>query len=69
MPVLKKQQRKRPRKRTARVRAKPRGRRAGSRVGDDLVAAFEEMAAHMRGEIELEAREVPRRGPRKATNL
>ena len=31
----------------------------GSRVGDDLVAAFEEMAAHLRGEIELEAHEVP----------
>jgi putative transcriptional regulator len=26
----------------------------GSRVGDDLVAAFEEMARHLRGEIELE---------------
>jgi hypothetical protein len=25
----------------------------GSRVGDDLVEAFEEMAAHLRGEIEL----------------
>jgi putative transcriptional regulator len=31
----------------------------GSRVGDDLVAAFEEMAAHLRGEIELEAHELP----------
>jgi len=31
----------------------------GSRVGDDLVAAFEEMAAHLRGEIELEAHEIP----------
>jgi putative transcriptional regulator len=26
----------------------------GSRVGDDLVVAFEEMARHLRGEIELE---------------
>jgi hypothetical protein len=25
----------------------------GSQVGDDLVAAFEQMAAHLRGEIEL----------------
>jgi putative transcriptional regulator len=31
----------------------------GSRVGDDLVAAFEEMAKHLRGEIELEAHELP----------
>ena len=30
-------------------------RARGSRVGDDLVAAFEEMAKHLRGEIELEA--------------
>ena len=29
----------------------------GSRVGEDLVAAFEEMAKHLRGEIELEAHE------------
>ena len=36
------------------------GRRAkGSRVGDDLVAAFEEMAKHLRGEIELEAYDLP----------
>src|SRR6266516_80765 len=34
-------------------------RRQGLKVGDDLVEAFEEMAAHLRGEIELEAREVP----------
>jgi putative transcriptional regulator len=31
----------------------------GSRVGDDLVEAFEEMAAHLRGEIELDAHVVP----------
>jgi putative transcriptional regulator len=31
----------------------------GSRVGDDLLAAFEEMAAHLRGEIELKAHELP----------
>ena len=44
----------------ARWRGAPRARAAkGSRVGDDLVAAFEEMAAHLRGEIELEAHEVP----------
>jgi putative transcriptional regulator len=30
-----------------------------SRVGDDLVEAFEEMAKHLRGEIELEAHELP----------
>jgi putative transcriptional regulator len=33
-------------------------RAKGSRVGDDLVEAFEEMARHLRGEIELEAHEV-----------
>jgi putative transcriptional regulator len=38
----------------------PGGSRAkGSRVGDDLVAAFEEMAQHLRGEIELEAHDIP----------
>ncbi len=31
----------------------------GSRFGDDLLEAFQEMAAHLRGEIELEAHEVP----------
>jgi len=37
-----------------------RGPRArGSRVGDDLVTAFEEMAKHLRGEIELEAHDLP----------
>ena len=30
----------------------------GSRVGDDLVEAFQQIAAHMRGEIELESYEV-----------
>jgi putative transcriptional regulator len=34
-------------------------RAKGSRVGDDLVEAFEEMAKHLRGEIELEAHELP----------
>jgi putative transcriptional regulator len=34
-------------------------RAKGSRVGDDLVAAFEEMAKHLRGEIELEAHDFP----------
>jgi putative transcriptional regulator len=34
-------------------------RAKGSRVGDDLVAAFEEMAKHLRGEIELEAHDLP----------
>jgi putative transcriptional regulator len=38
--------------RSARVAGK------GSRVGNDLVEAFEEMAAHLRGEIELEAHDV-----------
>jgi hypothetical protein len=39
----------------------PRGgsRAKGSRVGDDLVEAFEEMAKHLRGEIELEAHDLP----------
>jgi putative transcriptional regulator len=41
-------------------RLSERGSRAkGSRVGDDLVAAFEEMAQHLRGEIELEAHDLP----------
>jgi putative transcriptional regulator len=31
----------------------------GSRVGDDLVEAFEEIAKHLRGEIELQAHELP----------
>ena len=30
----------------------------GSRVGDDLVEAFQQIAAHMRGEIEVESYEV-----------
>lgn len=30
-----------------------------SRIGADLVEAFEEMAAHLRGEIEVESYEVP----------
>ncbi len=33
-------------------------KRKGSRVGDDLVEAFEQLAAYMRGEIELESYEV-----------
>jgi hypothetical protein len=39
------------------LRGKPRralGLAGGSRLGDDLVEAFEEMAAHLRGEIELD---------------
>src|SRR5438309_1212697 len=36
-----------------------RSRARGSRVGDDLVTAFEEMAKHLRGEIELEAHDLP----------
>jgi len=31
----------------------------GSRVGDDLVEAFAEMARHLRGEIQLQAHELP----------
>ena len=38
-------------------------RAKGSRVGDDLVVAFEEMARHLRGEIELEAHESSRAAP------
>lgn len=30
-----------------------------SRVGADLVEAFEEMAAHLRGEVEVDSYEVP----------
>jgi hypothetical protein len=30
-----------------------------SRVGDDLIEAFEQMAAHLHGEIALEAHRVP----------
>jgi putative transcriptional regulator len=33
--------------------------RPGSRVGDDLVEAFQEMAAYLRGEIEVESYELP----------
>ena len=36
-------------------------RAKGSRVGDDLVAAVEEMTKHLRGEIELEAYDLPSR--------
>jgi putative transcriptional regulator len=36
-----------------------RSRAKGSRVGNDLVEAFEEMAKHLRGEIELEAYNPP----------
>ena len=50
MPLLRKSQAHR---RGARIKSKRRG--SGSRVGDDLVEAFEEMARHLRGEIELEA--------------
>lgn len=32
---------------------------AGSRVGDDLLEAFEEMAAYLRGEIAVESYELP----------
>jgi hypothetical protein len=32
--------------------------RGGSRVGNDLVEGFEEIAGHLRGEIELEAQEL-----------
>jgi hypothetical protein len=31
----------------------------GSRVGTDLVEAFEELAAYLRSEIEVESHEVP----------
>ena len=41
----------------ARTKSKRRG--SGSRVGEDLVEAFEEMAKHLRGEIELETHELP----------
>jgi putative transcriptional regulator len=34
-------------------------RARGSRVGDELVEAFEEMARHLRGEIELEGHDLP----------
>jgi putative transcriptional regulator len=34
-------------------------RAKGACVGDDLVAAFEEMAKHLRGEIELQAHDLP----------
>ena len=40
--------------------SRAKGSRAkGSRVGDDLVGAFEEMARHLRGEIELKAHDLP----------
>jgi hypothetical protein len=65
MVIQKKQSRKRARKGTARVRLKPRRERTGSRVGDDLVKAFEQMAAHLRGEIAIE--EAPPRGQQALT--
>ena len=34
-------------------------RGAGSRVGDDLVEAFQEMAAYLRGEIRAESYDLP----------
>jgi putative transcriptional regulator len=37
-----------------------RSRAKGSRVGDDLVEAFEEMAKHLSGEIELEGYDPPK---------
>jgi putative transcriptional regulator len=37
-----------------------RSRAKGSRVGDDLVEAFEEIAKHLRGEIELEGHDLPK---------
>ncbi len=42
-----------------RTKAKP---RKGSPVGDDLVEAFQEMAAHLRGEIEVESYDLPKLG-------
>jgi hypothetical protein len=56
MASRKSQRPKRPRKASVRLHATPRrrSRAAGSRVGDDLLEAFEQMAAHLRGEIELE---------------
>jgi putative transcriptional regulator len=44
---------------TPRPRGTSRAGAKGSRVGDDLVEAFGEMAAHLRGEIELQAHDVP----------
>lgn len=35
------------------------GKTKGSRVGDDLVEAFEEMAAYLRGEADVESYDVP----------
>jgi hypothetical protein len=61
MAILKKQRRKRGRKGTARMRVKPRQGRTGSRVGDDLVAAAEQMAAHLRGEVNLRSYDIPSR--------
>jgi hypothetical protein len=61
MAILKKQQRKRARKSKARMRVKPRPGGAGSRVGDDLVEAAEQMATHLRGEIELRSYDIPSR--------
>src|SRR5581483_8677185 len=45
--------------RTATIRGSGRPTGRGSRVGDDLVEAFEEMAKHLRGEIEIEAHPLP----------
>ncbi|MFZ3351903.1 MAG: transcriptional regulator [Xanthobacteraceae bacterium] len=46
-----------PRKNSSKRNARAAGK--GSHVGDDLVEAFEEMAKHLRGEIELQAYELP----------
>jgi hypothetical protein len=56
MSPVKKQQERRPRKVPTRGRptSSRRPAAAGSRVGDDLVEAFEQMAAHLRGDIRLE---------------
>ena len=35
------------------------GKTKGSRVGDDLIEAFEEMAAYLRGEADVESYDVP----------
>lgn len=46
-------------RRRRRASSGARVRNKGSRVGDDLVEAFEEMAKHLRGEIQLQAYATP----------
>lgn len=49
-----------------RTKAKP---RKGSPIGGDLVEAFREMAAYLRGEIEVEGYDLPNSGAMKQARV